>query len=370
MRTSIALLAAIAAGTALGACDTQPAELNPRFQWQESVPDMKDALLGGCTYGGVSHAVGGLDRDGAVYRWTSRRWLQEATNVQGSRLWACWAGPGNKVIAVGEDGTIFHRSAEGWRQDMVPESVQGASLYGVWGMADGTAVAVGGGLLESNEYAVVLHYDGQSWTRADTSHIPTKNLRAVWGSASDNYFAVGDDGAIAHFDGAEWRPSNSNVNDRLSGIYGNGPNEIYAVGGTGRGLVLRWNGSSWVAFDEPAVSLRAVWSSPGNHLYVAGEVGFVGRYDRLDNLPDPNRLASAAPFPHLRIHTLVGVGNGIFGSAATMMTGENGDWSGAVVSHGRSFAGPVFESAAPDAAVPDAGPQDAGPDAASPDAGE
>lgn len=364
MRISITLILSLASTVALGACDTQPAEIDPRFQWQESVPDMGDALLGGCGFSGVSYAVGGLAKQGAVYRWTGRRWLQEATNVQGSRLWDCWSGPGNRVIAVGEDGSIFHNNGEGWRREEVPESAREASLYGVWGMADGTAVAVGGGLLDSTETAVVLHYDGESWSRADASRIGTMNLRAVWGSAPDNYFAVGDDGVIARYNGEDWRPSNSQVSDRLYGIYGNGPGEIYAVGGTGRGLVLRWNGSSWVSFHEPSESLRSAWTSPGGHLYVSGDNGFVGRYDRFDEIPSPNHHASATPFPHLRIHELVGVGGGLFGASGTMATGDNGDWGGAVVSHRRSFAGPVFESAAPDAAVPDASIADAGmPDA-------
>jgi hypothetical protein len=321
---------------------------------------MRDALLGGCSFAGTSYAVGGLAEEGAVYQYTSRSWQQVATYLQAARLWDCWAGPGDRVIAVGENGSIFQHSAEGWRRDEVPESAREAALYGVWGMPDGSAVAVGGGLPGSTETAVILHYDGQAWTRADASHIDTKNLRDVWGSSPDNYFAVGDDGVIGRFNGDDWRPSDSKVSDRLYGIYGNGPGEIYAVGGTGRGLVLRWNGSSWVAFHQPAESLRSVWTSPGNHLYVAGDNGFVARYDRLGDLPLPDHYASATPFPHLRIHGLVGVGNGLFGSAGTMLTGDNGDWRGAVVSHGRSFAGPVFESSAPDAAVPDAGPDDAG----------
>jgi hypothetical protein len=370
MRTSLALLMALSGSLCTLSCDTQPADLNPRFQWQESVPEMSDALLGGCSFGNVSYAVGGLASDGALYRWTTRRWLQEATNLVSPRLWACWAGPGNQVFAVGESGTIYHHTSEGWHLDPVPSSVAGAILYGVWGMADGTAVAVGGGLSASTETAVVLHYDGESWTRADASHVATKNLRAVWGSSPDNYFAVGDDGAIARFDGEEWKPSNSQVEERLYGVYGNGPNEIYAVGGAGRGLILRWNGSSWVPFDQPTGALRTVWTSPNNHLYVAGDDGFVARYDRLSDLPSPASVVSAAPFPHLRVHALVGVGNGIFGSAGTMLTGDNGDWSGAVVSHLRSFAGPVFESSAPDADIPDAGPADAGvADADPPDSG-
>jgi photosystem II stability/assembly factor-like uncharacterized protein len=330
---------------------------------------MRDALLGACSFDGDVYAVGGLAESGAVYRFRSRRWTQEATNLQGARLWSCWAGRGQVAYAVGHKGTIFRRTAEGWRRDPVPESVRDATLYSVWGMQDGTAVAVGGSLPDPTEKAVILHFDGESWTRADASHVGTKTLRGVWGTSANNYWAVGDDGKITHYDGSSWKPSNSRVDDRLYAVYGVGPNEIYAVGGTGRGLVLRWNGSSWVHFDQPADSLRTAWTAPGAHLYVAGDNGFVARYERRDDLPSPTRVATANPFPHLRVHDLAALGNGLVGAAATMVTGEDGDWRGAVVSHGRSFAGPVFESAAPDAAPPDAGLADAGPDAALVDAG-
>lgn len=350
----------LAASLTTGGCDEQPKVLNPGFHWQESVTDMRDALLGTCSFEGAAYAVGGLSDAGALYRWTSRRWLQEATNVQGERLWSCWAGRGQVVYAVGQGGTIFRHNGEGWRRDLVPESVQEADLFSVWGMPDGTAVAVGG-LGDPTETAVILHFDGQTWTRADASYVRTKTLRGVWGSSADNYFAVGDDGVIAHFDGNAWEPSNSQVSDRLYAIHGIGPNESYVVGGTG--IVLRWNGSSWIAFDKLPESLRTVWTGPGLDLYVGGDNGFVARYDRLHDLPEPERVVSANPFPHLRVHDLVGLGSSVLGAAATIITGDDGEWRGSVVGHGRSFAGPVFESAAPDAAVPDAGPPDASTDA-------
>ena len=93
MRTPITLLLSLASTVALGACDTQPVEIDSRFEWQESVPDMRHALFGGCSFAGVSYAVGGLAKESAIYRWTSRRWAAEATTLQGSRLWDCWAGP-------------------------------------------------------------------------------------------------------------------------------------------------------------------------------------------------------------------------------------------------------------------------------------
>tara|TARA_R110002096_G_scaffold143328_3_gene299227 strand:+ start:89939 stop:90955 length:1017 start_codon:yes stop_codon:yes gene_type:complete len=332
---------------------------------------MRSALLGACSFEGVLYAVGGPYSDGTLYRFTGRRWSQEGSMLHGERLWSCWAGPSNQLIAVGQNGTIFRRNNEGWHRDQVPEEVLEADLYGVWGMPDGTAIAVGGGLPSPRAASVILHFDGVStWTRADAENIATQTLRSVWGTGADNYWAVGDDGAAAHYDGIDWRPSPTQVDDRLYGIYGSGPNDVYAVGGSGRGLILRWNGSSWVEFDEPPSALRSVVTSPNGPLYVAGNSGYVARYPRKSGLPSSENSTEATPFPHLRINALVGLGSAVMGAASTMDTDEEtGDWKGGVVGHNRSFAGVVFDSnRPPDAGVPlgdagigDAGIGDAGP---------
>ncbi len=283
--------------------------------------------------------------------------------LSGQRLWSCWSGPRDLLFAVGQEGAIFRRNSEGWHQDYLPESLRGADLYGVWGMLDGTAVAVGGGLTDPQENAVVAFFDGQSWERVFVPALETRTLRSVWASGPSDIWAVGDDGTIIHFDGDAWRPSTSGVSDRLFGIYGSGPGDIYAVGGSGRGVILRWNGSSWQEFDTGEALLRAVVTSPGGPLVVAGDSGYVARYGRVDGLPRPENITEAAPFPELRVNTLVGLGSAVMGAASTMqIDDETGDWLGSVVGYGRSFSGTIVESARPDAGVvepPDAGPIDA-----------
>lgn len=353
------------------ACVGEPEQTAGSFSWEESVSGMRHALIGTCASNGAGiFAVGGQYAEAAVYRFTGRRWMQEGATLGGQRLRSCWAGGAQRVFAVGQAGNIYHHTAEGWFRDTVPEDVRGATLYSVWGMPDGTAVAVGGGLPSPRDTAVILHYDGSTWNRADASNLRTKTLRGVWG-VDGHYWAVGDNGGIAHFDGESWQPQITRVDDRLNGVYGTSANEIYAVGGTGRGLILRWNGSSWVHFDEPSYSLQSAWTKPDRALYVAGDMGFVARYPRVERLPDMQPSDSLSQFPHLRVHAITGLGKAILGAAATMDTGDDGDWRGSIVGHGRSFAGAIFESSAPfprepDAGVPDASSSDAGPIDAAP----
>ncbi len=347
-------------------CQNPPEEAANAFSWQESVSGMRDAMLGSCAFGGNLYAVGGVSSSAAVYRLSGGRWRQEAGTLSGERLWACWAGPSETVIAVGQSGTIYHHSKEGWFQAQLPEDVALATLYGVWGMPDGTAVAVGGGLIGPRALAVILHYDGQRWTRADASALETKTLNAVWGSSADNYWAVGNGGEIAHFDGQSWSRGTSQVTDKLNAIHGASRDEIYAVGGVGRGLVLRYNGSSWVLFDEPEASLRAVWTPPApstRPLVVAGESGYFGRYRRGQALPQPSLFSSNTSHSDLRIQSLLGFGKAVFATASSNEVGEDGQWRGSVLGHGRSFAGLVVVDPSrpgPDAGMPDAGMQDAG----------
>ncbi len=344
------LLAAVTASIVLAGCEPAPEATNRHFAWQESVSDMRSALLGACTFDGTVYAVGGPYQSAALYRWTSRRWLQEGSMLDGQRLWSCWAGSQNRLLAVGQNGAIFRRNAEGWHQDETPTEVEGVDLYGVWGMDDGTAVAVGGGLASPSESSVILHFDGTTWTRANSRFLATKTLRHVWASGPEDYWAVGDDGVIAHYDGIDWRPTATRVDDRLYGVFGTGPSDVYAVGGSRRGLVLRWNGSSWLQFDETPHPLRSVWTSSTGALFVAGDKGYVARYGRRDGLPQLDRFTETAPFAHLRINALLGLGSALMGAASTMeVSDETGDWRGAVVSHDRSFGGPIFESARPDA---------------------
>ncbi len=359
-RASVLFPLALLLPLTLSACDVQPETARHAFSWRESVRDMRDALLGSCSHNGTLYAVGGRSQYSGVYRLSGGRWRQEAARLDGKRLWACWAGPDEQIIAVGQSGTIFHHSREGWHKAELPEDLQNVTLYSVWGMQDGTAVAVGGGLNGPRDLAVILHYDGQDWTRADASRINTKTLRAVWGSSVDDYWAVGDVGEIAHFDGTGWTNVKSQVSDRLKAVYGTSANEVYAVGGTGRGVILRWNGSSWVLFDEIQDSLNTVWTQANNSLYVGGEDGFLSRYRRGNSLPLVDRKDANRSFPQLRVQSLSGFGSSVFAATSTIETDIDGEWRGAVLGLNRRFGGLVVVDPAPDAgAPPDAQPADA-----------
>jgi hypothetical protein len=80
------------------------------------------------------------------------------------------------------------------------ESPTTLDLSDVWGNAWYDAWAVG-------EDGVILHYDGDAWSLADTSAVPEKRtLHGVGGRSASEAFAVGDEWQVLIFDGTWWKP--------------------------------------------------------------------------------------------------------------------------------------------------------------------
>jgi hypothetical protein len=78
-----------------------------------------------------------------------------------------------------------------------------------------------------------------------------KRLNDIWGTASQDIFAVGDDGTIRHCDGATWSSMFSPTNSALQAVWGSGPGSLYAVGSSG--AILHYRACLLdIAIDEPS----------------------------------------------------------------------------------------------------------------------
>jgi len=69
------------------------------------------------------------------------------------------------------------------------------------------------------------------------------DLRSVWGTASNDVWAVGDGGTILHFNGTTWVRVNSGTSSNLRAVWGVAPKRVWAVGE--KGTLLEYNGGSW-----------------------------------------------------------------------------------------------------------------------------
>jgi photosystem II stability/assembly factor-like uncharacterized protein len=85
-------------------------------------------------------------------------------------------------------------------------------------------------------------FDQDASVDAQTSPSAGHSLHALWASAGNDVWAVGDLGTIVHYDGRRWNPSESGTTAALTIVYGAGSRDVWAVG---QGRVLHWNGTAW-----------------------------------------------------------------------------------------------------------------------------
>src|SRR5438445_422536 len=82
--------------------------------------------------------------------------------------------------------------------------------------------------------------------------IRTRNLSAVWGSAgavgclgsaSTAVWAVGEGGAILHWDGTAWSSVSSGTTSDVFAVWGSASTDVWTVGYGG--TILHWDGTAW-----------------------------------------------------------------------------------------------------------------------------
>jgi uncharacterized repeat protein (TIGR01451 family) len=178
---------------------------------------------------------------------------------------------------VGDAGTIVHYDGTTWSAMTSPPSDH---LYGVWGSSSNDVFAVG-------RYGLILHYDGADWTEMSSGMY--EHLQGVWGSASTDVFAVG--GTIYHYDGSAWSAQDcydgaacsamdSGTGASLHGVWGSSGSDVFAVGDHGGWpTILHYDGASWSEigsgyWSEP---LSDVWGISGSDVFAVG--GTILHYD-------------------------------------------------------------------------------------------
>ena len=97
----------------------------------------------------------------------------------------------------------------------------------------------------------------------------------VWGRTRDDVFAVGERGAILHFDGTAWHAERSGTEDDLAAVAGTA-DQVFAVGAGGT-ILRRQSDATWVREPTPTrATLRDV-ELTGDGWFAVGDDGVVLR---------------------------------------------------------------------------------------------
>ena len=225
-------LAVVVAGTiglALGACEASPP---PR--WQVVHRHLAGGLL---SVWGRSAAdvwtVGGDDGEGpTVLHLDGGAWTRVPTGDRGD-LWWVHGWDDGTVMVSGADGRILRWDGAEFRAMDTP--AHDAIVFGLWGPTPDDVFAVGG---VGRSAGFVWHWDGAAWsTVALPSSFDGRSLFKVWGTASDDAWVCGTDGALMHWDGAALTDVPSGTTRTLFTVHALG-DRVAAVGGLGAATIV------------------------------------------------------------------------------------------------------------------------------------
>lgn len=123
-----------------------------------------------------------------------------------------WGSSPNDLWVVGwkesQKGTILHFGGEKW-EDVTPELGLSDIYYCIYGFSPQN-IYVGGYkwfFIDDKIYlsAIILHYDGTSWTVEVDDVRNNGTIRSIHGNSSENIWAAGDRGTIYQYNGVNWQ---------------------------------------------------------------------------------------------------------------------------------------------------------------------
>lgn len=176
--------------------------------------------------------------------------------------------------AAGGDGGTTAGGSSGAGGTSAGESGAGGIFGGNAG-AGAAGRAGGGTILPSVERPLGCSPDGWCW--ANPAPIGS-DLSAIWATAEDDVWVVGERGAVIHFDGRAWWQASQPTSYDFYGVWASGPDDVWVVGGLS--AILHYDGEVWRDYSVPEiVSLFAVWGSAPDDVWAAGLSGALYHFD-------------------------------------------------------------------------------------------
>jgi hypothetical protein len=220
--------------------------------------------------------VAGTYTSGMIVRWDGRTWQQQAwlpvNYLAGLAVRSTtdgWA-----IGGYGYTGSFFHWDGQTWTQTTGPISDTVLQDLVMFSPIDGWAVG-GGVCFTCQDTGKIFRWDGNSWQFFQGA---VRYLWAVDGAAPDDVWAVGQNGLILHWDGANWTSVASPTTVQLRALSVRSATDVWAVGGR----VFHWDGQTWSVapntpnesfYDIAAVGPDEVWLAGSSGLIVHGQAG-------------------------------------------------------------------------------------------------
>jgi hypothetical protein len=262
--------------------------------------------LGGTGPDDVYAVAGEPVGNAAIYHWDGFRW-QATVEVPEAHLWSVYADPDGTVVAVGSK--IWRYQGSHWQ--LLDDPDVKLDAIDLVGGQPGMAVGDNG---------VALRYDGVTWRSTETGTHET--LTSIWGDAPDDQFAVGGT-AILHWDGAAWTASEVSTGPSFVSVWGLGPTDVYASTAS---ELWHYDGSSWTSIYQVG-NAGTVWASADDDIYLTQGQDLL-HYDALG-------WSVVASQPGAELLGISGTSRSdvvVVGTAGTIMRWDGFSWSVSSVS--------------------------------------
>ncbi len=224
--------------------------------------------------------VGGyvISTEGMTLHWDGLTWTRQSNAGEryDSGGVGVWGSGARDVWVAGGYGLVHRWDGAAWQSVHTARAGAGdpfavffrGAITDVWGH-EGTTWFVG----EATQEAGTIVRRAPDGT-VTASVAGPGNLHSVWGSGANDVWAVGEAGAIVHWDGTRWAPFASGTTQRLNSVWGSGPTNVWAVGEMG--TILRWRGRAWEAVTSPTTrTLRGVWGTGADDVWAVGNEGTI-----------------------------------------------------------------------------------------------
>lgn len=213
--------------------------------------------------GALEHFTPYLAAEAETPRWEA---AESGTDRQ---LWGLWHDrDGDALYACGEEGTVLVQDRGQWTA--LPP-VGNLGIHALNRAPDGTLLAAG-------QMGEIHAFDGARWHKAFDLHMDVTIL-SLWSDGA-TLIAAGDEGLVLQKtpDAPDWVRMASGTKSALYGLWGPDDRHLLAVGDFG--LVQRWNGTRWDAFNAGTeYFLFDVWGRGLDDIFVVGLSGTIGHFD-------------------------------------------------------------------------------------------
>lgn len=198
---------------------------------------------------------------------SSDGWCWSNPLPQGRHLRAGLTRGDANVVVAGDGGSLLRYDGDHWR---ALDSGTTSKIQALW------SVGRDAPLLLATEAGQLLrvHDEGSIPEKID---VPGR-LSGLWGTGANDIFAVGDRGSIRHFDGKIWSRQPCRTAQDLYSVWGASPEAVFAVGRWG--VSLHYDGSQWRELETNTKrALTAIWGVNEGEVYTIGRGGVVRQFN-------------------------------------------------------------------------------------------